>query len=102
MLGDVAVAVHPSDERYKHLHGKELGIIDYNMIYHIILLYYHVVKLLLLLLYTIYTGLCTIIAKYWPKQPATLSSHALALLRSIAQPSDFSVLNHSILHTLAV
>jgi valyl-tRNA synthetase len=25
MLGDVAVAVHSSDERYKHLHGKELG-----------------------------------------------------------------------------
>lgn len=24
MLGDVAVAVHPNDERYKHLHGKEL------------------------------------------------------------------------------
>jgi len=24
MLGDVAVAVHPEDERYKHLHGKEL------------------------------------------------------------------------------
>jgi valyl-tRNA synthetase len=24
MLGDVAVAVHPDDPRYKHLHGKEL------------------------------------------------------------------------------
>ncbi|MBA3398062.1 MAG: valine--tRNA ligase [Deltaproteobacteria bacterium] len=24
MLGDTAVAVHPSDERYKHLHGKEV------------------------------------------------------------------------------
>jgi len=24
MLGDVAVAVHPDDERYKHLHGKKL------------------------------------------------------------------------------
>ena len=24
MLGDVAVAVHPEDPRYKHLHGKEL------------------------------------------------------------------------------
>jgi len=24
MLGDVAVAVHPEDERYKHLHGKKL------------------------------------------------------------------------------
>lgn len=24
MLGDVAVAVHSTDERYKHLHGKEL------------------------------------------------------------------------------
>jgi len=24
MLGDVAVAVHPADERYKHLHGKRL------------------------------------------------------------------------------
>lgn len=24
MLGDVAVAVHPDDERYKHLHGKTL------------------------------------------------------------------------------
>jgi len=24
MLGDVAVAVHPADPRYKHLHGKEL------------------------------------------------------------------------------
>ena len=24
MLGDVAVAVHPNDPRYKHLHGKEL------------------------------------------------------------------------------
>jgi len=24
MLGDVAVAVHPEDARYKHLHGKEL------------------------------------------------------------------------------
>lgn len=24
MLGDVAVAVHPNDARYKHLHGKEL------------------------------------------------------------------------------
>jgi len=24
MLGDVAVAVHPNDKRYKHLHGKEL------------------------------------------------------------------------------
>lgn len=24
MLGDVAVAVHPDDKRYKHLHGKEL------------------------------------------------------------------------------
>lgn len=24
MLGDVAVAVHSGDERYKHLHGKEL------------------------------------------------------------------------------
>jgi valyl-tRNA synthetase len=22
MLGDTAVAVHPDDERYKHLHGK--------------------------------------------------------------------------------
>jgi valyl-tRNA synthetase len=22
MLGDTAIAVHPSDERYKHLHGK--------------------------------------------------------------------------------
>lgn len=22
MLGDTAVAVHPNDERYKHLHGK--------------------------------------------------------------------------------
>ena len=22
MLGDTAVAVHPEDERYKHLHGK--------------------------------------------------------------------------------
>jgi valyl-tRNA synthetase len=24
MLGDVAVAIHPDDERYKHLHGKKL------------------------------------------------------------------------------
>ena len=24
MLGDVAVAVHPQDERYSHLHGKLL------------------------------------------------------------------------------
>ena len=24
MLGDVAVAVHPKDPRYKHLHGKKL------------------------------------------------------------------------------
>ncbi len=24
MLGDVAVAVHPEDPRYKHLHGKLL------------------------------------------------------------------------------
>lgn len=22
MLGDTAIAVHPNDERYKHLHGK--------------------------------------------------------------------------------
>jgi valyl-tRNA synthetase len=26
MLGDVAVAVHPADERYKHLHGKKLRL----------------------------------------------------------------------------
>jgi len=26
MLGDVAVAVHPDDERYKHLHGKKLRL----------------------------------------------------------------------------
>ncbi len=26
MLGDVAVAVHPADERYKHLHGKRLRL----------------------------------------------------------------------------
>jgi len=26
MLGDVAVAVHPDDERYKHLHGKRLRL----------------------------------------------------------------------------
>jgi valyl-tRNA synthetase len=26
MLGDVAVAVHPEDERYKHLHGKKLRL----------------------------------------------------------------------------
>ena len=26
MLGDVAVAVHPTDERYKHLHGKKLRL----------------------------------------------------------------------------
>jgi valyl-tRNA synthetase len=26
MLGDVAVAIHPEDERYKHLHGKKLGL----------------------------------------------------------------------------
>ncbi len=26
MLGDVAVAVHPEDERYLHLHGKKLGL----------------------------------------------------------------------------
>ena len=26
MLGDVAVAVHPDDERYKHLHGKNLHL----------------------------------------------------------------------------
>src|SRR6516162_7227825 len=26
MLGDVAVAVHPGDERYKHLHGKKLRL----------------------------------------------------------------------------
>jgi len=26
MLGDTAVAVHPSDERYKHLHGKEVEL----------------------------------------------------------------------------
>jgi valyl-tRNA synthetase len=26
MLGDVAVAVNPRDERYKHLHGKKLGL----------------------------------------------------------------------------
>src|SRR5579883_2410243 len=26
MLGDVAVAVHPDDERYKHLHGKHLRL----------------------------------------------------------------------------
>jgi valyl-tRNA synthetase len=26
MLGDVAVAVHPNDERYKHLHGKKLRL----------------------------------------------------------------------------
>ena len=25
MLGDVAVAVHPKDPRYKHLHGKKLS-----------------------------------------------------------------------------
>ena len=25
MLGDVAVAVHPNDPRYMHLHGRELG-----------------------------------------------------------------------------
>jgi valyl-tRNA synthetase len=27
MLGDVAVAVHPDDERYKHLHGKRLRLL---------------------------------------------------------------------------
>jgi valyl-tRNA synthetase len=26
MLGDVAVAIHPEDERYKHLHGKKLRL----------------------------------------------------------------------------
>jgi valyl-tRNA synthetase len=26
MLGDVAVAIHPEDERYLHLHGKKLGL----------------------------------------------------------------------------
>jgi len=26
MLGDVAVAIHPEDERYTHLHGKKLGL----------------------------------------------------------------------------
>ena len=26
MLGDVAVAIHPADERYLHLHGKKLGL----------------------------------------------------------------------------
>ncbi len=26
MLGDVAVAIHPADERYKHLHGKKLRL----------------------------------------------------------------------------
>ena len=26
MLGDVAVAIHPNDERYKHLHGKKLRL----------------------------------------------------------------------------
>ena len=26
MLGDVAVAVHPEDERYTHLHGKKLRL----------------------------------------------------------------------------
>jgi len=26
MLGDVAVAIHPEDERYKHLHGKKLKL----------------------------------------------------------------------------
>ncbi|HEY3627884.1 MAG TPA: valine--tRNA ligase, partial [Terracidiphilus sp.] len=26
MLGDVAVAIHPQDERYTHLHGKKLGL----------------------------------------------------------------------------
>jgi len=26
MLGDTAIAVHPSDERYKHLHGKEVEV----------------------------------------------------------------------------
>ena len=26
MLGDVAVAIHPEDERYRHLHGKKLGL----------------------------------------------------------------------------
>ena len=26
MLGDVAVAVHPDDERYRHLHGKKLRL----------------------------------------------------------------------------
>ena len=26
MLGDVAVAIHPADERYTHLHGKKLGL----------------------------------------------------------------------------
>ena len=26
MLGDVAVAIHPEDERYAHLHGKKLGL----------------------------------------------------------------------------
>ena len=26
MLGDVAVAIHPEDERYLHLHGKKLRL----------------------------------------------------------------------------
>src|SRR6202140_5044745 len=26
MLGDVAIAIHPEDERYLHLHGKKLGL----------------------------------------------------------------------------
>ena len=30
MLGDTAVAVHPEDERYKHLIGKMLILPDYR------------------------------------------------------------------------